>query len=140
MSSQLLDLGNVNPELTINVFWDDFEKHLLSTYRNKLDINKKDIRTTKIIEDYFQKNFKIETSKGESILLKIISYTYLQDQNILKIKFNFELPPVQTITVINTVLIDAFDNQSNILHIKKPNSQQEVFRFSSENIERIINW
>lgn len=125
------DSGQQKCFLLINFFTDDLTKHLTEIYHfpiNEDNITEQSNRET--FMDYFKKKFSIyEGSKEFSYRLE---YIKLSDDNVLQVKFilnNFNIKSKEEIKVVNTLMFDAFDNQSNIIHFElKP--QKEIILFS----------
>ena len=117
--------------LMINFFTDDLTKHLTEIYHspiNEDNITEQSNRET--FMDYFKKNFSIyEGLKEISCRPEYIKHS---DDNVLQVKFilkNFNIKSKEEIKVVNTLMFDAFDNQSNIIHFElKP--QKEIILFS----------
>lgn len=117
--------------LLINFFTDDLTKHLSEIYHypiNKDNVTEQSNRA--LFMDYFKKQFSIY--KGTNEISYSLQYINHADDNVLQVKFilnNFNIKSKEGIKVVNTLMFDAFDNQSNIIHFElKP--QKEIILFS----------
>lgn len=118
--------------LVINFFTDDLTQHLTEIYHFPITENNiTEESNRELFLDYFKKKFSIYDGSKE------ISYTpeYVKhaDDNVLQVKFilnHLNIKSKEDIKVVNTLMFDAFDNQSNIIHFElKP--QKEIVLFST---------
>lgn len=117
--------------LLINFFTDDLTKHLTKIYHSPInEDNITEQSNREIFIDYFKKKISIyEGSKEISYKPEYIKHS---DDNVLQVKFilnNFNIKSKEEIKVVNTLMFDAFDNQSNIIHFELK-SQKEIILFS----------
>ncbi|UKM65165.1 hypothetical protein GSB9_01727 [Flavobacteriaceae bacterium GSB9] len=117
--------------LLINFFTDDLAKHLAELYHTPInEDNITEQSNREMFMDYFRKKFSIYEGAKE-VSCKTV-YMKHSDDNVLQVKFilnNFNIKSKEDIKVINTLMFDAFDNQSNIIHFElKP--QKEIVLFS----------
>jgi hypothetical protein len=126
LSTSKLDFASNT--LTINLFQDDFEAHLIKTYRQQLNFKTPDNITKKVLSDYIGKNFKI-SQNNKAISLQIQSISIIQE-NTVQITFKLSSLLATSKTLItNTILFDAFDTQSNVLHVVSKSATRTSFQF-----------
>lgn len=126
LSTSKLDFASNT--LTINLFQDDFEAHLIKTYRQELNFKTPDDITKKVLSDYIGKNFKI-SQNNKVIGVQLQSLSIVQDNTV---QITFKLSPLLATSktlVTNTILFDAFDTQSNVLHIVSSSASRSSFQF-----------
>lgn len=117
--------------LLINFFTDDLTKHLTEIYHSPINKdNITELSNKETFMDYFKK--KLSIYDGLKEILYELEYFKHTDDNVLQVKFilnNFNIESKEEIKVVNTLMFDAFDNQSNIIHFElKP--QKEIILFS----------
>lgn len=129
-------------ELLINFFIDDFSAHLTSTYFTPvtLDYITED-EQQQIITDYIQQKVAIYDG-GAKKSLTTVSCKIIEE-NVLQVRFicyNFNWNSTNDIKVLNSLLLEAFDNQSNILHIElSSNGRKHIARFTHNSPIYIFN-
>lgn len=127
--------------LTINFFFDDFSSQIINIYHldeNELNINNQEFKD--IVLDYVNNNIKIEMDSNTGILalesLKII------EENVLQVIFyvnNNKLQYFSIIKIFNKVLVESYNDQINILHLKlKPNDKTQIFRFDKNQTYKVF--
>jgi len=104
-------------QITHRIFLDDLEEGLNAFYNEKLDLlNPKDSdKINRLVEDYLSTRFTvIVNGKVKKIdylgneMGKDVMWCYME---ITKVK------KVNTIEIEDKILFEAFDNQSNIIHV-----------------------
>lgn len=137
LSTAKLDLTTPTPTLTINLFWDDFEAHLLKIYRQQLNVEQPDSLTKKVFYDYLTKRIVI-TQNGTTLTLYLQSIQVNTENTVSVV---FIIPNYNTLIkseIINTVLFDAFTNQSNVLHVISEKNNRNVYQFNKDKRSEII--
>ncbi len=113
-------------QLITKIFLDDIEDALEMRYGRKFNFNSK--KETKqdgeILRDYVLQKLKINVNGKET------TFNYIGKQyDIDVVKVYIEIPnisEVHTIEVENKVLLDMFDEQQNIIHIKSNGSRRSL--------------
>lgn len=109
-------------EITQRIFADDLEDALRNRFGRKVDVyNPADPEIlSEMIGDYVQQNFRISLD-GRPIQLNYLGYETEEDA----IWVYLEVPKVKNfkkISVRNTVFFEMFDDQLNLMNIKKEGS------------------
>ncbi len=113
-------------EITVKIFTNDFENTLETHIHKKLFLgSKRESKDAgKIIFDYIKDNLVITTDAQKDSLNFVgyevendITYTYVEIPNIEKMK---------KITVKNSILLEMYDNQTNIVHVNYEKEQKSM--------------
>lgn len=109
-------------EITQRIFADDLEDALRNRFGRKVDVyNPADPEIlSEMIGDYVQQNFRISLD-GRPIQLNYLGYETEEDA----IWVYLEVPKVKNfkkISIRNTVFFEMFDDQLNLMNIKKEGS------------------
>jgi hypothetical protein len=103
-------------EISCKVFTDDFEKHLRTIYRTKIDLL--DLKThetmNKFVNEYIQKHLQIVVD-GKQVSMKFLGYeqieegiySYFEVQNITAVK---------TLNITDNILYDYKSEQISLIH------------------------
>ena len=126
-------------EYSVKVFKDDFQLLFAHLNRKSIDFNSaEDIdQNIELIKAYFDKNLKLEINN--SILKsELLSYNLIEDA----VWFKFHAPiksKILSIKLLNTVLLDLYFDQKNLLIFKAGNFE-EGYRFDIKNKEYLIEF
>jgi len=106
-----------NVELSIRVFFDDFEKSLSHQYKSKVNILKPTDRkqVDALIADYVSRHLKV-TADGKLLVFKYLGYEIEEDAAWCYL----ESPKVENIKVLrvqNDILYAEHPTQSNMIHV-----------------------
>lgn len=118
--------SNKSLEITVQIFTDDFEYSLENSTKNKIRLgtSKEHIGTDKFIEKYFKNNFSVSINGSPK------SYSYLgKEVEIHKTYCYFEITNIDdfsTITIKNTILLDYFKDQKNIIVSTKGRQKKSI--------------
>ena len=99
------------------VFLDDIEKLLKTRYSGALVMGKNEESNDvdKYLEKYFNEKFRVKVN-GKNILLEYLGHTY--DDDLVKCFLKAEgISALNTIDVSNTILLDLYEEQQNVVHI-----------------------
>jgi len=105
-------------QITHHIFLDDFEEALKKKYDSSLDITKpqNELERDRYVKTYLLDNFTVEVNGKlqESNYLGHeledgAMYCYIEIEDVKKLK---------SLLVTSTLLIDAFDDQVNLVHVK----------------------
>jgi len=126
-------------QITHRIFLDDLEEGLNASYKESLDLlNPKDLnKINNLVEDYLSSRFTvIVNGKVKKIdylgneMGKDVMWCYME---ITKVK------KVDTIEIEDKILFEAFDDQSNIIHVDYHN-QIKSLRLVSKKSKDLITF
>lgn len=112
-------------EIAQKIFWDDLERGLGESNDAKVDfLNPSSLQDlNKMLEVYVLKHNQI-TINGQKVTLRYLGYEIEEDAAWIYVEgINVKFP--QTADISNTILIDSFEEQQNIVNFyigKKPKS------------------
>lgn len=120
-------------ELLINFFIDDFTAHLSEIYHAEVtQSNIKDPENRLMLLDYIGKNISIFDGYQQKKLS--IDHVELIVENVLQVCIivqDFNKDSSQEMKIVNSLLFDAYDNQTNILRIELGEKQKsQMIRFT----------
>lgn len=124
-----------------NFFADDFGAHLKEISRQQINLSTFPKKTKEEVLNYINKHFTFQI-KNEVIRLTYNSFSF--KENVFHIEFEtstIKIVPKAIIKIKNTLLFEAFDNQSNMLRIDlKGDENYDTYRFNKkkQNIEIIL--
>ncbi|QIE60466.1 hypothetical protein G5B37_13100 [Rasiella rasia] len=113
-------------QIITKIFLDDIEDALEARYGKKFRFNstKETEAETKVLKDYVFQKFKVNVN-GSPATLNFIGKEY----DIDVVKCYIEIPNVtqlSTIEIENKVLLDMFDEQQNIIHVKNNKTRRSL--------------
>jgi len=109
-------------EIETRLFLDDLSTHLKKKYRiKKIDFSSLSGNGTEALQLYFKESFYL-VQKGERLFFKIEDIKFSEDKTILSV-FLKVIIQKSSFTLHNTLLLDAFKKQKNVLLYQ--NSQYE---------------
>lgn len=113
-------------QIITKIFTDDIEDVLQERYDSSISLNTK--KETKAAEEdlkkYLLQKIKIKVN-GKSVPLNYIGKEYDTDMVVAYIEVT-NLPELKSIEIENKVLMEMFDEQQNIIHLKTPNSRKSL--------------
>lgn len=120
-------------ELLINFFLDDLSAHLTTIYHKPVTAeNITDNEQMLLVEEYIVQRF-VMYSGNKQLPITIQSLTILEENILQVIAICPEMIRKIDLKIENTLLFDAFDNQSNILHMELfRNAKKQMARFSHD--------
>lgn len=124
-------------EYSVKVFKDDFQLLFFHLNERKIDFNKREEvdKNLNLIQAYFNKNLEIIVNK-DTIEQNLVKYSITNDA----VWFYFDSSIKQkivSIKLINTVLLDLYFDQKNLL-IFKATDFESGYRFDIQNKEHLI--
>jgi len=127
----VVDSNAKSCELILNFFADDFESTLQKEFP-QLPFNYEDpsdeMKST--IDNYVVR--QVSVSINEVVIAFTIKSIALIEDNVCQVTFIGDVTPVDvfnTITIKNTLFFDAFDKQSNILHLQLNGKKVAILQF-----------
>lgn len=113
-------------QIISRVFIDDIEDVLEERYDTELFLNtkKENSEFTRLLERYVRKklNIKINGEKKEYVF---VGKEFEEDMLVFYLEIE-EITKLDFITVENLILLDLFEEQQNIVHVKKGSSRQSL--------------
>ncbi|GAA4274249.1 hypothetical protein GCM10022258_35450 [Aquimarina gracilis] len=113
-------------QIISRVFIDDIEDLLQERYDQSIVLNVKEETsiTEKYLEKYFDQKLKIKVNDKE------VSFTFLgkeyEDDLMICYLEILEIDSLSSIEVSNDILMDYFEEQQNIVHVKKDNQRKSL--------------
>lgn len=113
-------------EISCKLFTDDFEDILAKKFKAKTDLNKPAMHKAmdELIKKYLTANLQYNVNG------KILTATYIGFENDIEATNVYleisNITSLQKISLKNTILYDAFDDQMNILHVEKAGIRKSV--------------
>ena len=113
-------------EITVKIFTDDIEKTLEKETHEKLRLGSKrqNPRAGDLIFNYLRKNLKLQID-GKPAELDFVGFEVELDVTWCYLEVP-KVPDPKKITIRNTILLDAFDAQTNIVHFKIGKEQKSL--------------
>ncbi|MFV8224853.1 DUF6702 family protein [Christiangramia aquimixticola] len=101
------------------VFIDDMENVLSKRYGKEVSLSyKQDLKTHKnLLQKYFSKKLVVIV-EGKPVELKLLGSKFDADQIVLFLE-GVDINSFKKVEIENLLLTDLFDNQKNIVHVKK---------------------
>jgi hypothetical protein len=112
-------------EISQKIFWDDLEVALSEMGKGKIDfLNPKDPEVlAELLEDYLKRHNEVFVN-GQKVRLNYLGYE-VEDEAAWFYLEAEKVPVPKTIAVKNSILVDHFEGQQNIVNVyqqKKPKS------------------
>ena len=118
-------------EISMRIFTDDFEKALSSASNSKVNLSEAPGRATDkndpLIDQYVQAHFRFLTPQKQVKPVKYVGHEVEADANWLYLEMPFA-EPFRGGMLKQDVLMDAFDDQVNMVNIKYQ-GQKKTFVF-----------
>jgi hypothetical protein len=125
-------------ELSVKVFTDDFEKALSQGQPKPVSLTEAGPRPLITADAYFQRTLQLSTPAGARLPLQLLGMQAENDGYWFYCKV--PLPgPVAGVKLRQTVLLDAFPDQMNIVNIEANDKKQSaLFRAGHE--QEVLSW
>lgn len=113
-------------QITTKIFTDDLENALRKRYERNifLDSKKETTRSEVDLKKYILQNIRIKVN-GKSVQLNYLGKEYDTDMLVAYMEVN-GISDLKSIEVENTVLMEVFTEQQNIIHLKTPKSRKSL--------------
>ena len=123
----------------MKLYFDDIEDalRLKNGFSISIDKNQKLNSNYEYVEEYISENFKIYFN-SEKVDLIFLDKKIINDVLELKTSIQFE-DKIINIKIKNKILLDVYDNQSNIVFIKNL-EKKNYYKFDISNTEKNINY
>ncbi|MCS6821484.1 MAG: hypothetical protein NZ551_06410 [Microscillaceae bacterium] len=123
-------------EVSLRVFTDDFENILKKeNHLEYLSLSKAKTHEP-LIESYLKKNFIIRNAKNQALVLSYIGKEIEGEV----IWLYFEIPykeKLKNLTLQHTILLDLFDDQTNLINIFYKNHKQTLLFTRRERVQKL---
>ncbi|MBS2100337.1 DUF6702 family protein [Carboxylicivirga linearis] len=127
----VVDSDSKSCELTLNFFADDFESTLQKEFPQlPFNYNDPSDEMKSTIDNYVVS--QVSVSIDEVVVVFTLKTIALIEDNVCQVTFTGNLAAIdqfETLTIKNTLLFDAFDKQSNILHLYFNGDKVEILQF-----------
>ncbi|UKJ08988.1 DUF6702 family protein [Solitalea lacus] len=126
---------NKSVEVIMNIFWDDVEAALNKKYKKKLTVGSKEF--TACLRQYLTQTFQIKNSKSQ---LKPFEFIGTEINGMtLSVYLEIPLPEgLQNAELQNSVLIDDFEGQTNIVNITSGKAKRTLLFKEGECKKKIV--
>ena len=113
-------------QIITRIFIDDIEDLLQTRYDKAITLSPtKDSKMIDLyLEKYFNQKFKVKVN-GKSLTYNFLGKKYEEDLMICFIEIE-NLKDLKSIEVTNEILMDLFEEQQNIVHVKKDDDRKSV--------------
>lgn len=129
-------------EISLKIFIDDLEATLIKEGSDTLRIgtDRQKIETDSLVALYIQKNLLLHLD-GELSAYNFIGSEVSEDLQALWCYLELEETTVpKQMNISNTILLSAFDDQTNIVHIKLPEGKQGYAMFKNGRSEETLKF
>ena len=126
-------------DFVMKLYLDDIEDalRLKNGFSISIDENQKLNLNYEYVEKYISENFKVYFN-SEKVDLIFLEKKIINDVLELKTSIQFE-DKIINIKIKNKILLDVYDNQSNIVFIKNL-EKKKYYKFDISNTEKNINY
>ena len=126
-------------DFVMKLYLDDIEDalRLKNGFSISIDENQKLNSNYEYVEKYISENFKVYFN-SEKVDLIFLEKKIINDVLELKTNIQFE-DKIINIKIKNKILLDVYDNQSNIVFIKNL-EKKKYYKFDISNTEKNINY
>ncbi len=113
-------------QIISRIFIDDIEEVLRKRYDETIELvsEKEETKIDQYLNKYLNQKLTI-TINGEKMFFKFIGKEYDNDLVLCYLEVE-NVPPLKMITVSNQILMDFFDEQQNIIHVKKGKKRKSL--------------
>ena len=134
-----ISITNKKIDFVMKLYLDDIEDalRLKNGFSIPIDENQKLNSNYEYVEEYISENFKIYFN-SEKVDLIFLDKKIINDVLELKTSIQFE-DKIINIKIQNKILLDVYDNQSNIVFIKNL-EKKKYYKFDISNTEKNINY
>jgi len=112
--------------ITMRLFIDDLEKSLEANFNKKFKLGTPDenAKTNKYISYYLNNNFIVKVN-NKNVKINFLGKEY--ENNVVYFYIEIDsVPKIKSISVQNTILMDEFDTQQNIIKLNMNNQKRTM--------------
>jgi hypothetical protein len=118
-------------EISIRIFTDDLEKTLSSNNQNRKFVIENADKNDLFIDQYVHKHFVITSPKNQKLIYQYVGKEKEGDATWIYLEMPV-VEPLKGAKIQNTVLMDMFDDQTNIVNIFM-NNEKKSYLFTVKN-------
>ncbi|WP_299442116.1 DUF6702 family protein [uncultured Aquimarina sp.] len=113
-------------QIISRIFIDDIEEVLRKRYDETIELvsETEETKVDQYLAKYLNQKLTI-TVNGEEMIFNFIGKEYDNDLVLCYLEVE-NVPPLKTITISNQALMDFFDEQQNIIHVKKGKKRKSL--------------
>ena len=139
ISTMSISIIDKKIDFVMKLYLDDIEDalRLKNGFSISIDENQKLNSNYEYVEEYISENFKVYFN-SEKVELIFLEKKIINDVLELKTNIQFE-DKIINIKIKNKILLDVYDNQSNIVFIKNL-EKKYYYKFDISNTEKNINY
>ena len=139
ISTMSISIIDKKIDFVMKLYLDDIEDalRLKNGFSISIDENQKLNSNYEYVEKYISENFKVYFN-SEKVDLVFLEKKIINDVLELKTNIQFE-DKIINIKIKNKILLDVYDNQSNIVFIKNL-EKKYYYKFDISNTEKNINY
>jgi len=139
ISTMSISIIDKKIDFVMKLYLDDIEDalRLKNGFSISIDENQKLNSNYEYVEEYISENFKVYFN-SEKVDLIFLEKKIINDVLELKTNIQFE-DKIINIKIKNKILLDVYDNQSNIVFIKNL-EKKYYYKFDISNTEKNINY
>lgn len=126
-------------QITSRIFLDDFNGALTKKYNKKtfLGTDKESVEDVNLLKKYLAENFAIKVN-GQTKTMNFLSKE--MDDDVLVCYLNVkEISKINTLEIHNSVLIDCFAEQQNIVHLAAFGTKKS-FLFTETSTKQVLKY
>ncbi len=116
--------------ISIRLFADDFTKILEFINNEKLNLQTKSKKNSKLIDAYIKKNFRFKfkgSYKPKLMHFEYYTYNAKNEVNTVQVFYSYKLRKAPTeIHIMNTIMTDLFADQKNLLIFSCKNTEKPL--------------
>ncbi|PKB16062.1 DUF6702 family protein [Flavobacterium sp. 5] len=126
-------------QVTSRIFVDDLDKALEKKYNKKFffGTNKETVESLELLKKYLAENFSLKVN-GQSKALNLLSKEMDGDVLVCYLSSK-DISKVNTLEIYNSVLIECFEEQQNIVHVTAFNVKKS-FLFTESSTKQVLKY
>ena len=104
-------------EISCKLFTDDFEKVLAQNFKSKVDLNNPPVKAAmdSLVKKYLFSHITLK-GNGKPVSLSYVGFEVEKEATYGYIEVD-NIPSVNRVDIVNTLLYDLFDDEVNIMHV-----------------------
>lgn len=132
-----IEIEDQKMTVSLKLFQDDFLLAIQHNFGKQIELSKADEAPTNLmINDYLSAMFALILNKKDTLRLQYMGSKLNEDA--IWFQYEAEIPEVKKITIINSLLMDIYYDQTNLV-ILNFNGKQNGYRFSYRDFNQLID-
>lgn len=130
-------------EITLRIFIDDLEAALLERGHGELKLctTKEDSLSNNYVIDYLQDKLKLTVNNHQLLEYSFIGKEASEDLTAVWIYLGVEqIEEIQVISIYNDILMELFDDQKNIIAVKKNSKRKAHWIFDLQEVTNAVEF